>query len=134
MLATGRMRVEHHDRFPILVTNGINGTHLIGVARHKHKTVCPIIRGIHNGSYGKIHIRPLFFHLVDLNKTVFNNITGCTLVRDIRSSHLLLRVKALNNPNSRTCRNRLNIGVLAFACCKVNWMSLDWGGEIHNFY
>ena len=56
MLATGRMRVEHHDRFPILVTNGINGTHLIGIARHEHKTVRPVICGIHDGSHGKIHI------------------------------------------------------------------------------
>ena len=56
MLATGRMRVEHHNRLPILVTNGINGTHLIGIARHEHKTVRPVICGIHDGSHGKIHI------------------------------------------------------------------------------
>ena len=39
MLATRRMRIEHHDRFPILVPNGINGAHLIGISCHEYKTV-----------------------------------------------------------------------------------------------
>ena len=116
-------RIEYENRFLQFEPHDINWSNVIGISRHKYKTISRVAKSICQKRRSEIDIRTLLFELHDTGKAITGIWTCYTFLGKMRKPYLVAVVVAFHHGHPIALRYRLQVNVLSIdcSCIKRKW-------------